>query len=62
VEIFHLVTIHPYPINLSTPVRPSLSQALVLGNFMNCFEKPSFNPVFDPFSGVYGLVMGVGYI
>jgi hypothetical protein len=29
---------------------------------MNCFEKPFNDPVYDPFGGVYGLVMGVGYI
>ena len=33
-----------------------------LGNSMICFEKSSFKPVFDPFSGVYGLVIGVRYI
>jgi len=29
---------------------------------MFCFEKPSINPVPDPWIGVYGLAMGVGYI
>jgi hypothetical protein len=62
VEIFPEVTIHPLSFGQMKPVRPSLSQAFVLGNFMICFEKPSFNPVYDPFGGVYGLVKGVGYI
>jgi len=29
---------------------------------MICLEKLLNNPVSDPFIGVYGLVMGVGYI
>jgi hypothetical protein len=29
---------------------------------MICFEKPSFNSVLDPFSGVYGLVISLVYI
>jgi hypothetical protein len=33
-----------------------------LDNSMICFEKPSFNPVIDPFSGVYGLVISLVYI
>jgi hypothetical protein len=33
-----------------------------LGNSMICFEKSSFNSVFDPFSWVYGLVISLVYI
>jgi len=35
---------------------------VALGYFMICFEKPSNNTGSDPFKGVYGLLMGVGYI
>ena len=33
-----------------------------LGNSMICFEKSSFNSVFDPSSGVYGIVISLVYI
>jgi hypothetical protein len=62
VEIFPEVTTHLLPVSFMKPVRPSLSQALVLGYFMICFEKPTIDPVYDPIRGVYGLVIGVRYI
>ena len=33
-----------------------------LGYSVICFEKPSFNPVYDPIRGVYGLVISLVYI
>ena len=62
VEIFLEVTTHLRHVSLMKLVRPSLSQALVLGNSMFCFEKPAIDPVSDPWIGVYGLVIGVMYI
>jgi hypothetical protein len=62
VEIFPEVTTHPVSWGLRTPVRPYLSQWLLLGYSMIYFKKPSFDLVYDPFGGVYGLVMNLGYI
>jgi hypothetical protein len=39
-----------------------MSKGVTLGYSMICLEKPLNNPVFDPFTGVYGLVIYVGYI
>jgi hypothetical protein len=37
-------------------------KGLTLGYSMICLEKPSNNFFSGPYKGVYGLVMGVGYI
>jgi len=39
-----------------------LPKGVGLGNSMICLEKPSINPISDPYKGVYGLVIYVGYI
>jgi hypothetical protein len=62
VEIFPEVTIYSVPLGPRITACPSLSKGVTLGISMICLENPSNNPVYDPNKGVYGLLMGVGYI